>query len=157
MMPNVTRGDRTRGLLGYLAGPGRFNEHDEPHLVAGDPAIMAMYGDSVLDAVTAAAIAADMDDPMNTLGVTVPAGHVWHCSLSIKSDEGPLTDEQWQAIAQDFMDEMGFTEASGKAPARWVAVRHGVSSNGNDHIHIAANVVREDGTKVSVHNDFARA
>jgi len=36
-------------------------------------------------------------------------------------------------------------------------VRHGVSSNGNDHIHIAANVVREDGTKVSVHNDFARA
>ena len=31
-----------------------------------------------------------------------------------------------------------------------VAVRHGVSRAGNDHIHIAVNLVREDGTKASV-------
>ena len=41
--------------------------------------------------------------------------------------------------------QMGFTEASGKAPIRWVAIHHGVSTNGNDHIHIAATMVREDG------------
>ena len=52
---------------------------------------------------------------------------------------------------------MDFTDAGGKPPARWVAVRHGLSKNGNDHIHIAASRVREDGTKVSIHNDFVRA
>ena len=39
MMPNVTRGDRMGGLLSYLAGEGRRNEHTEPHLVTGDSAI----------------------------------------------------------------------------------------------------------------------
>jgi hypothetical protein len=38
-----------------------------------------------------------------------------------------------------------------------VPVRHGVSTGGNDHIHIAVNLVREDGTKASIHNDYARA
>jgi hypothetical protein len=32
-----------------------------------------------------------------------------------------------------------------------------VSKNGNDHIHIAVNLVREDGTKASTHHDFRRA
>ena len=36
MMPNVTRGDRMAGLVSYLVGGGRHNEHTEPHLVAGD-------------------------------------------------------------------------------------------------------------------------
>ena len=52
---------------------------------------------------------------------------------------------------------MGFTEASGKAPCRWVAVRHGLSKNGNDHVHIAVSLVREDGTKAMTHNDYKRA
>lgn len=53
---------------------------------------------------------------------------------------------------------MEFDDNEGtKAPCRWVAVRHGVSSNGNDYIHIAVNLVREDGTKASIHNDFHRA
>ena len=65
-------------------------------------------------------------------------------------------------IAQDFADRMGFTEsmstvASGKAACRWVAVRHGLSTNGNDHVHIAVSLVREDGTKASTHNDFMKA
>jgi hypothetical protein len=45
------------------------------------------------------------------------------------------------------MKDMDFTEDGGKAPARWVAVRHGLSKNGNDHIHIVASMVRDDGTK----------
>jgi len=40
-MPNVVRGDRMAGLLVYLLGPGRANEHTEPHLVAGDAAMLA--------------------------------------------------------------------------------------------------------------------
>ena len=73
------------------------------------------------------------------------------------AEEGDLTDAQWAEIAQDFMDEMGFTEASGRAPAQWVAIRHGHSKAGNDHIHIAASMVRKDGTKWSSWRDFPRA
>jgi hypothetical protein len=52
---------------------------------------------------------------------------------------------------------MGFTEASGKARCRWVAVNHGTSENGNHHIHLAVSLVREDGTKASTHGDYKKA
>lgn len=175
MIPNITRGGQMGGLMVYLAGEGRSNEHEEQHLVAGDAAIMAQHGYSVLDRTSALAIAASLDAPRRAFGVEVirtskatdpvtgevvtsrAAGDVWHCSLSLRAEEGQLSDERWGAIAQDFADRMGFTEASGKAACRWVAVRHGLSTNGNDHIHIAVSLVREDGTKATTHNDFAKA
>src|SRR5690606_22078305 len=98
------------------------------------------------------------DKPRAAYEVEVKGGHVWHCSLSLRADEGTLTDGDWGKIARDFIAAMEFDDNQGtKAPCRWVAVRHGVSTNGNDHIHIAVNLVREDGTKASVHNDFRRA
>ena len=158
MMPNVVRGDRMSGLLTYLTGPGRSNEHTEPHLVAGDPALLAWHDDAELGRDAALSIARHLDRPRTAYGVEVKGGHVWHCSLSLRADEGQLTDEQWKAIADDFIKAMEFDDNDGtKAPCRWVAVRHGVSTNGNDHVHIAVNLVREDGTKASIHNDFHRA
>ncbi len=174
-MPNITRGDRMDGLLVYLAGEGRHNEHTDQHLVAGDAAVLTMYGYDQLDRATAVAIAHDLDEPRTRFGVEVTrtvrvtdpdtgavtvsrvGGHVWHCSLSLRAEEGQLSDEKWAAIAEDFVNRMGFTETSGKAACRWVAVRHGLSGNGNDHVHIAVSLVREDGTKASTHNDFPRA
>lgn len=175
MIPNITRGTRVVGLMTYLAGDGRANEHIEQHLVAGGHAIMARHGYAVLDAATAREIGIALDTPRLAYGVEVtrqvrvedpqtgelhtdrvPAD-VWHCSLSLHADEGQLSDEQWGTIAQQFVDRMGFTEESGKAACRWVAVRHGLSKNGNDHVHIAVSLVREDGTKASTHNDFKRA
>lgn len=82
---------------------------------------------------------------------------VWHCSLSLRAEEGALTDQQWGDIANDFVDAMGFTEASGRAQCRWVAINHGTSQNGNHHIHIAVSLVREDGTKAFTHGDYKRA
>ncbi|WP_280357510.1 relaxase/mobilization nuclease domain-containing protein [Nocardia otitidiscaviarum] len=77
---------------------------------------------------------------------------VWHCVLSLSPGE-ELSDERWSQIVNDFMGRMGFTGADGQqAPARWAAVRHGHSGehgDGQDHIHIAASLVREDGSKVS--------
>ena len=152
------------GLMVYLAGDGRSNEHEEQHLVAGDSVIMAQHGYSVLDRNTALLIAKSLDAPRRAFGVEVlrlvkdsdpvtgevtskrVAGDVWHCSLSLRAEEGQLSDEKWGAIAQDFADRMGFTEASGKAACRWAAVRHGLSKNGNDHVHLAVSLVREDGT-----------
>ncbi len=174
-MPNIRRGGQMGGLMVYLAGGGRHNEHEEQHLVAGDSAIMAQHGYSVLDTNTALAIARSLDAPRRAFDVEVlrmvkdsdpvtgavtskrVAGDVWHCSLSLRAEEGQRSDEKWGSIAQDFADRMGFTESSGKAACRWVAVRHGLSTNGNDHIHLAVSLVREDGTKATTHNDFTRA
>lgn len=152
------------------------NAHTDPHLVAGDAAIMAWYDDGVLDRDDAVAIAKHLDQPRKAFGVEVlqkdfrwdpvkkervPNGHkqadVWHCSLSLRAEEGALTDQQWGDIANDFVDAMGFTEASGKAQCRWVAINHGTSENGNHHIHIAVSLIREDGTKASTHGDYKRA
>jgi hypothetical protein len=157
MIPNITKGDRMAGLMVYLAGPGRANEHTDPHLVTGSAPIMAWHNDDQLNRDAALSIAHQLDQAKNVLGVDVKGGHVWHCSLSLRAEEGDLTDQKWAEIANDFMDEMGFTEASGKAPVSWVAIRHGHSKAGNDHIHIAASMVREDGTKWSSHLDFKRA
>lgn len=157
-MPNVVRGDRMAGLMTYLAGPGRSNEHTEPHIVGGDGALLAWHDDAELGRDSALAIAHHLDRPKKAYDVEVAGGHVWHCSLSLRSEEGLLTDDRWNDIAGDFVRAMEFDDNEGtKAPCRWVAVRHGVSSNGNDHIHIAVNLVREDGTKASIHNDFRRA
>lgn len=157
-MPNVTRGDRMAGLVSYLAGPGRTNEHEEPHLVAGDAALMAWHDDAELGHDAALSIARHLDKPRVAFGVDVPGGHVWHCSLSLRAGDKELTDGQWSDIANDFMTAMEFDNVEdSKAPTRWVAMRHGLSKNGNDHIHIAVNLVREDGTKASTHNDFQRA
>lgn len=76
----------------------------------------------------------------------------------LRADEGQVADEQRSAIANDFVDAIELTEAQfGPAPARWGAVRHGLSKNGNDHIHIAVSLVLEDGTKANVHRDRQRS
>ncbi|MFY0407926.1 relaxase/mobilization nuclease domain-containing protein [Solicola sp. PLA-1-18] len=156
-----------RGLVQYLAGPGKANEHDNPHVVSGDVHLMAWYGNEQLDRAGANDIADYLDKPRVTFGTEVRSQvtaldpvterktvmgyrdqHVWHCSLSLAADEGALSEEKWDQVARDFMDQMGFTEeGSGKSPARWVAIHHGASAKGNDHIHIAASAVREDGTR----------
>lgn len=157
------------GLMAYLSGEGRANEHTEQHLVAGDPSIMAMHGENVLDRAEALVIAQELNAQKEFFGVEMTrqvkirdeagevtgsrrvASDVWHCSLSLRAEEGQLTDEQWGRIATDFVDRMGFAGAtSGKPDCLWVAVRHGLSKNGNDHIHIAVSAVRADGTKAHI-------
>lgn len=177
MIAAIVDGGNMPGLMRYLVGPGRANEHVDQHLVAGSPAVMRRWGDwPQLTTAQATEIGRHLDQYMAETG-TYPTGelrqynssreeiethkgkpnHVWHCSLSLHPDEPALSDQQWAEIATMFMDEMGFTGSDGKAPCRWVAVHHGTSKSGGDHIHIAANIVREDGTKWSRWGDQRRA
>jgi hypothetical protein len=166
VIPNVTKGQGTVGLLRYLVGPGRAEEHVLPHVVGGSDLLVAAYGDEEsLTGRQATEIAAWIDTPRRVHGteVTVPVKqvdpatgdatvtgrkeqHVWHCSLSLAAGEAPIGDERWGRIAGEFAEAMGFTDADGRAACRWVAIHHGPSKGGNDHIHIAATMVREDGT-----------
>ncbi|WP_019146623.1 relaxase/mobilization nuclease domain-containing protein [Aeromicrobium massiliense] len=177
MIPNVVKGGDMRGLLRYLAGPGRENEHTNPHVIGGDDFLLAWHGSEELNADAAGEISDYLEQPRQHWGTEIRSQvtavdpetdervvvgyrdqHVWHCSLSLPVDDRTVSDDEWRAIASDFMDEMGFTEASGKAPARWVAIHHGTSKRGNDHIHIAASMVREDGTRWDGrYGDYRRA
>lgn len=178
MMPNITRGSRMAGLMVYLAGEGRANEHQNPHVVAGDDLVTlqvepgtTLSSDDGLDIAdvlnrpqrlygTEVTAPKTEQDPETGERITVgrkPAG-VWHCSLSLKAAEGRLTDQLWQKIAGEFVEKMGFTNTENpERSSRWVAIRHGLSKAGNDHVHIAVQMVREDGTKANVHHDFSRA
>lgn len=178
MIPNIVTGGDTGGLMRYLVGPGRANEHENPHVIAGSRDIVRKWGDwETISVSQADEIATRLDAYMHETG-TFPTGkarrfnpatgavewngeieatHVWHCSLSLSPEEAALGDEVWGRIAADFMSEMGFTGSDGKAPCRWVAIHHGSAKNGGDHIHIAATVVREDGTKWSSWYDQRRA
>ncbi|MCG7635307.1 relaxase/mobilization nuclease domain-containing protein [Gordonia McavH-238-E] len=176
MIPAISSGARMQGLVMYLAGPGKANEHTNPHVVAASSrAVFAaggagaemqrehayelghaldearvVFGTEVTRRDTAALKAAQ------ERGVTGKAAiaeatrdeNVWHCSLSLPPDAAALDDATWSAIAHDFMQGMGF-DGPDAADARWVAIRHGVTKNGGDHIHIAASRVRDDGSVVA--------
>lgn len=177
MMPNIVRGGRMAGLMVYLAGPGRQNEHELPRLVAGhDVVTFTVDPGRELSRDDALDIANALDQPRRVHGTSITkpvkefdedAGrkvevgrtdaHVWHCSLSLRTDEGVLSDSQWQSISEDFVKEMGFMDPDGAKSSRWAAVRHGLSTGGNDHVHLVVQLVREDGTKARIHNDAKRA
>jgi hypothetical protein len=55
------------------------------------------------------------------------------------------------------MQLMELEPTDGAPTCRWVAVHHGHAKGGNDHIHIVANVIAEDGRRWSEHNDRVRA
>jgi hypothetical protein len=57
----------------------------------------------------------------------------------------------WEAVRR-----LGFDAGDSQAPCRWVAVRHGRSAAGNDHVHLVVNLVREDGKVASTRYDFKR-
>ncbi len=194
MIVKISRGARLGGLMRYLVGEGKRNEHTRPHLVAGSPEVLSWYSHETLSQSDAAAIARVTDRPrmQHRTSVTVrateadvrrgvrPGGvlvdegrkhaHVWHCSLSLPPSAARLAERQgagrgrqvledatWERVASEFVDELGFTGSGGKSPCRWVAVHHGFTENGGDHIHIAVVLVREDGTRASTHNDYRKA
>jgi relaxase-like protein len=149
------KGSSPVGLMAYLFGPGRGNEHSDMRVIAADGALGVLDGqrlDARRDRAEVVALGQRLDFARRAFGTEVPGGHVWHMSLALPAGEH-LADEQWAQVAREAMDVLGFSGADGKAPCRWVAVAHGESSNENEHIHIAVTLVRGDGTRASIWND----
>ncbi|MER5822145.1 relaxase/mobilization nuclease domain-containing protein [Streptomyces mirabilis] len=152
MIPRVhDMGTRTIGLLYYLYGPGTHEEHIDPHLVAAwdslapDPGRVpkAAYGD----------LQRLLDQPVMALPTSArPAEHVWHLSVRAAPEDPVLTDEQWADIARRMVAATGVAPEGDDAACRWAAVRHA-----DDHIHIIATVVREDGRQARIRRDGARS
>jgi hypothetical protein len=173
VIPNVTRGGKTHGVLIYLVGKGKREEHENPHLVAGSPEAIRMGEASrPLERSDAIALARFLDEPREEFGTQVTIAerdklsgrvigtrdaHVWHCSLSLHPEEPELPDERWAQICGQFIEQMRFAGDTASAQCRWVAIRHGRSAGGSDHAHLVVTLVAEDGSKASVHNDRPRA
>lgn len=153
MITKALTGQRLRGLIEYLYGEGKQEEHTAPRLVgAWDPAVLDHQPQNKVER---GLMVADMESPVRLFGVQLPeAGAVYHVPISLHVDDGVLTDEQWRQVAQVAVDKLGFSAADDRAGCPWVAVRHGLSAAGNDHIHLVAHRVREDGTVASLSNDY---
>ena len=145
MIPNIVRGSDPAGLVRYLFGKGRRNEHTDQHLVcaSGD-----MFPSFDMDGKPAASYAEigrrfdrryrvreRKDDPFppDMRGKNNPEREhgrkrVWHCSLAIKAGQGILTDQEWEAVIRDYLtrmniidgDDEGWEALDGKARSRLV-------------------------------------
>jgi hypothetical protein len=171
VIPHITRGGDTRGVIAYLIGKGRREEHQDPHLVAASPEALLRCGGRQLERRDVGPLARVLDEPREMFGTAVTVAeravdseeagrrdaHVWHCSLALHPDEPALSDEQWGQLTERFMTEMRFAGEDVGSPCRWVAVHHGKSTGGSDHVHVVVTLVAEDGSKAIVHNDRVRA
>lgn len=170
----ISIGATPGSLVTYLYGPGRANEHTDQRMVAGSDQLVAMS--QSLDVRSSqdarAALVREFDGAWRQvrrekgLPLTPEQGekargaaradHVFHATLTLGPKDGALSDEQWAAAARTFVKEMGFIDSKDGADCAWMAVNHGDSKNGNDHIHIAVNLVREDGRRANVHQSKRR-
>ena len=144
---STPRGEHVQPLLYYLFGPGRREEHTDPHLVAGwrHPADLEppLRADGKRDFTKLVGL---LLQPQAALGKRAYARPVWHCSMRAAPEDRMLSDDEWAAIAHDVMDRTGLSPYGQEDEAvRWVAVRHG-----DDHIHIVAMLARQDGGKPSL-------
>jgi hypothetical protein len=152
MIGKVTRGTDARRLLYYLYGPGKANEHTDPHLVAGfgDPAELEPErrpgGSRDLRR-----LAGLLAQPMAALNGDNYAKAVWHCSIRAAPEERLLSDAEWAQVAATVMDRTGLAPTGDDRAVRWVAVRHAP-----DHIHLVATLARQDRIRPKVWNDFFR-
>jgi len=151
MIGKITRGSSGRELIRYLFGPGKANEHTDQRVVVSGLTIGIEEG-RPLTTEEIAGLGGAIDSAKDAHRAEPPGGHIWHVSLSIPQEERLIADEEWADIAQRVMTALGF-EKEGMQPAPWVAVGHGTSANGNQHIHIAASLVRLDGRQVNVWQD----
>ena len=144
---STPRGEHVQPLLYYLFGPGRREEHTDPHLVAGwrHPADLEppLRADGKRDFIKLVGL---LLQPQAALGKRACARPVWHCAMRAAPEDRMLSDDEWAAIAHDVMDRTGLSPYGKEDEAvRWVAVRHG-----EDHIHIVAMLARQDGGKPSL-------
>jgi hypothetical protein len=148
----VMRGRKVGGLLRYLFGPGKANEHVDPHLVASwddDPAGLEppLHANGRRDVRPLAQL---LEQPV-AAAVRPPERPVWHCAVRTAPSDRRLTDAEWRDVARDIVARTGLAPDGDDGGCRWVAVRHA-----DDHIHLVVTLARQDGAPARTSNDFYR-
>ena len=146
----LKRGRRVAGLLYYLYSPGRPCRHTNPHLVSGwrHPAELEpplrKNGKRDFRRLTGL-----LEQPLALLGDDAPAKPVWHCAVRAAPGDPDLGDGAWMRIAAEIMHRTSLSRRGEEGKGvRWIAVHHG-----QNHIHIAATLARQDGRRARLDND----
>ena len=149
----LPRGGNVRGVLHYLYGKGKQNQHVNPHLVAGwiHPADLEpprrADGKRNFSRLTAL-----LELPVRLARGKVPGKFVYHVAVRCAPDDPELGDGAWNAIATEIMHRLGLSERGREDQGvRWVAVHHG-----DNHIHIIATLARQDRRPAWPKNDYYR-
>ena len=104
----VVRGTDARSLLYYLYGPGKANEHTDPHLVAGfsDPQELEpeRRPDGSRDFRRLTGLLAQ---PLAALAGPGCGKPVWHCAVRAAPEDRPLSDAEWAQVAAGVMGRTG--------------------------------------------------
>ena len=148
----MLRGTDARRLLYYLYGPGKANEHTDPHLVAG------FSGPAELEPERRPNGSQDfrrlvglLAQPLAALNGSNYREPVWHCAVRAAPEDRLLSDAEWAQVATAIMDRTGLAPVGDDLAVRWVAVRHAP-----DHIHLVATLARQDQIRPKVWNDYFR-
>jgi hypothetical protein len=145
------------GLLYYLFGKGRKDEHVNPHLVGGwehpatlePPVHLDEDGKEVRDFRRLVGL---LEQPVAAIGKRAPELYVWHCVLRAAPEDTDLGDGAWHDITARVMDRTGLSVLGREHEGvRWIAVHHG-----DNHVHIVATLARQDGRRASVNNLYWR-
>jgi len=148
----VRRGSNSYRLLYYLFGPGRFNEHVNPRVIAGYAPRVTLEPPRLPGGQRSVGpLARRLDEPPRAAGDQAPAAPVWHLSMRAAPEDRTLSDAEWAAVAADVMARTGLAPPGDDGACRWVAVRHG-----DDHIHVVVTLARADGGRATPRNDFYR-
>ncbi|MEV7535436.1 relaxase/mobilization nuclease domain-containing protein [Streptomyces hydrogenans] len=150
MIPQkLDEGSDTYGLLAYLYGPGRQDEHTNPHMVAAwDPYI---EDPARSPNMTLSDLALLLDAPVFAMRGKKAPLHVYHVAVRNAEEDRILSDEEWAEVAAEMMHAAGIAKHDDDEGCRWVAVRHA-----DDHIHLVATKAREDGRQPNLRQDIVK-
>lgn len=173
MIGKAIRGWDGQRLVRYLFSPGKYNEHTNPRVIAAwqsDPdALQPLWvgpGDCDFAPGEISKLARQVTVLSDAIGLPTQQpepgqpgytkhGYIWHLPVAIGAEDGELDQQTWRRIAEDMLHETGIAKAGDAGACRWIAVHHGKSVDGNDHIHIAAVMVRADtGKRFYPDNDW---
>jgi hypothetical protein len=169
VIPRIIRGGDIDGLVRYLYGPGRANEHSGARLIDGwrpaetiEPHI-TQRGNRDLRPLIQKLYAP------NELMRTPQREYVWHVPISagraVQSRDGhvaveadrPLTDDEFKELARDILHRTGVAPRGDEQACRWILVRHDEGQDGRQHAHLVATLARQDGGRCDAGNDWIKA
>lgn len=153
----VKPGKNVTGVLYYLFGKGRRDEHVNPHLAGGwehpaslePPVHLDRNGKEVRDFRRLVGL---LEQPVAAIGKRAPDLYVWHCVLRAAPEDTDLGDGAWHDVTARIMDRTGLSVLGHEHEGvRWIAVHHG-----DNHVHIVATLARQDGRRASINNLYWR-
>ena len=146
-------GSSPYGLVRYLFSEGRANDHENPHVIASwdgqpealQPEFMSASGYhdvTGLSRLLSAPVAASLQPPTKS---------VYHLIFRAAPEDRSLSDAEWAELCVEAMDRTGIAKRDDPGGCRWIAVRHA-----DDHVHLVATLVREDGRSARTPQDFRK-